>query len=330
MNNNKFNEEKNNGVVRKRVIEKIGDHKKSIAGVITGVMLVMMLTFLTSSNTFGPASDAADDRSQLNIVNVSYSSSVTAITTSTIKMSSTTSSSLTSTTSNKSTSNSTTSTDGKTTVASQSETTGVTEVEETIVEEVEAAVDNAVESNNDTTEPTSEYIVYKPSTHYVHKNTCRWFNSDCQEITSTEGIECRKCSECNPDIEIITPYNPPQPQPAASGSALDCITETEYIYLCNTVAREYGSDWVSVYDKACVVAVVMNRVRDGGWSNGNPSTIYNVITAPCQFNPSYCTDYYQSCVTQSCKDAVDYYFAHQSEFPHYTSFWGDGRSNHFS
>lgn len=329
MNNNKFNEEENNGVVRKRVIEKIGEHKKSIAGVITGVMLVMMLTFLTSSNTFGPASDAADDKSQLNINNVSYSSSVTTITTSTIKMSSTTSS-LTSTTSNKTTSKSTTSTDGKTTVTSKTETTGVTEVEETIVEEVEATVDNAVESNNDTTEPTSEYIVYKPSTHYVHKNTCRWFNSDCQEITSTEGIECRKCSECNPDIEIVTPYNPPQPQPAASGSALDCITETEYIYLCNTVAREYGSDWVSIYDKACVVAVVMNRVRDGGWSNGNPSTIYNVITAPCQFNPSYCTDYYQSCVTQSCKDAVDYYFAHQSEFPHYTSFWGDGRSNHFS
>lgn len=330
MNNNKFNEEENNGVVRKRVMEKISDHKKSVAGVITGMILVMMLTFVTSSNTFGPASDAATDERNINTVDISYPSSVTTITTSTIKKLSTTTSSLTSTTSNKTTSKSTTSTDGKTTITSQPETTGVTEVEEIIVEEVETTVDNVVESNNDTTEPTSEYIVYKPSTHYVHKNTCRWFNSDCQEITSTEGIECRKCSECNPDIEIITPYNPPQPQPAASGSALDYITETEYVYLCNTVAREYGSDWVSIYDKACVVAVVMNRVRDGGWSNGNPSTIYNVITAPCQFNPSYCTDYYQSCVTQSCKDAVDYYFAHQSEFPHYTSFWGDGRSNHFS
>ena len=32
------------------------------------------------------------------------------------------------------------------------------------------------------------------------------------------------------------------------------ITERERVLLCNVVANEYGSDWVSVYDKACVVA----------------------------------------------------------------------------
>lgn len=180
-------------------------------------------------------------------------------------------------------------------------------------------------------EPTAEYIVFKPSTHYVHKNTCRWFDSGCYEIESTEGIESRLCSECNPDIEVITPYQEPVPQPVITGGAAsDYVTDLEYIYLCNTVAHEYGSDWISLYDKACVVAVVMNRVRDGGWTNGLPSTVYNVITAPYQFNPSYATDYYHSIVTQSCKDAVDYYFANQDLFPHYTKFWGDGRANYFS
>lgn len=327
MNNNKFNEEENNGVVRKRVMEKISDHKKSVAGIITGVMLVMMLTFLTSSNAFGPASDAVNYERNLNTFEVSYSSSVTTITTSTIKKSSTTTaSSLTSTT--KTTNKSTTSTVEETTVTSQPETTGVSDdVETTAVEEVETIVDEViVESNNDTTEPTSEYIVYKPSTHYVHKNTCRWFTSDCQEITSTEGIECRKCSECNPDIEIMNAYVPPAPQ-----GSLAYITDAERIMLCNVVAGEYGSDWVSLYDKACVVAVVMNRYYDGGWQGyGRANTISNVLTAPGQFVGYYAANGYNSLVTQSCIDAVEYYFNHQSEFPHYLSFYGDGRMNHFS
>lgn len=56
------------------------------------------------------------------------------------------------------------------------------------------------------TTPVREYVVYKPSTHYVHRNTCRWYDNTCYEITSTEGLETRKCSECNPDIEIVTEY----------------------------------------------------------------------------------------------------------------------------
>ena len=58
-------------------------------------------------------------------------------------------------------------------------------------------------------EAPREYVVYKPSTHYVHRNTCHWYADECYEITSTEGLECRYCTECNPDIEIITPYEEP-------------------------------------------------------------------------------------------------------------------------
>ena len=179
-----------------------------------------------------------------------------------------------------------------------------------------------------TTAKKTEWVVYKPSTHYIHRNTCHWFNDECYEITSTEGLECRKCTECNPDMDIITPYS--EPAPVSNGyNSLNYITEEERIYLCNTVGTEYGSDWVPIYDKACVVATVMNRVHDGGWTNGLPSTVYNVLTAPHQYDPAYAVPYYRSNVTQSCIEAVEYYFSHQGDFPHYTSFWGDGRYNYF-
>lgn len=183
-----------------------------------------------------------------------------------------------------------------------------------------------------TTEPVREFVVYKPSTHYVHRNTCRWYDKTCEEITSTEGLECRKCSECKPDIEVVTEYVPPTPKVNTDEHySLNFITEDERVYLCNVVGSEYGSDWVSLYDKACVVATVMNRYYDGGWQGyGRANTIYNVITAPGQYNPNYAVNYYRWNVTESCIQAVDYYFENQSTFPHYTSFWGDGRVNHFS
>lgn len=319
MNNFKFNEEQENkGVVRKRVTDIMHDHKFAVRGIITGIVVLMMAVITTTTGFFGPVGGAtapsmADD---VEVVTTSVTSQLTTTTSSTTT-----------------TKNSTTTTTSLTTMTSKATTEATTSVVENKTVEIENTVEDdtpvEVDTYNDEPEYTAEYIGYKASTHYVHKNTCRWFDSTCYEITSTEGIETRKCTECNPDIEILTPYVAPEPQ-TSGGTALDYITESEYIYLCNTVGHEYGSDWVSLYDKACVVAVVMNRVNDGGWSGGRTNNIYNVITAPGQFNPSYATDYYHSCVTQSCKDAVDYYFANQSIFPHYTSFWGDGRTNHFS
>lgn len=239
----------------------------------------------------------------------------------------------------------TTTTTTESTTTTEMTTTTITEVTTTETEktteaetttEVATTVEEVVE---EPTEPAREYVVYKPSTHYIHRSTCRWFNSECKEIEDTEGLECRRCTECNPEMEIVSEYVAPVPQQPTTqpvvanndGSyySLNFITDVERIYLCNTVGTEYGSNGVSLYDKACVVATVMNRVHDGGWSNGNPSTIYNVLTAPCQFNPAYAVPYYRYNVTQSCIDAVEYYFEHQSEFPHYTSFYGDGRRNYF-
>lgn len=103
------------------------------------------------------------------------------------------------------------------------------------------------------------------------------------------------------------------------------ISETERVMLCNLVAREYGSDWVSVSEKAKVVAVVMNRVN----SDLFPDTIYEVLTQPNQFSGYIPKDSYTSQVTDSVKESVDYYFNNVSEFGNYLYFEGDGTYNYF-
>ena len=110
-------------------------------------------------------------------------------------------------TTTKDTTTTTTNTPTTTSTAVESTTTVV----ETTVATVETVVATTVETQPAKSEPVREYVVYKPSTHYIHKNTCRWCNSECYEISSTEGLEARKCTECNPDMEIVTPYVAPIP-----------------------------------------------------------------------------------------------------------------------
>ena len=266
------------------------------------------------------------------------------VTTSTVTNMSTTTSAVVSTTKHSTT---TTSTVVSTVVTTSSMDTIDEEcLEETATEVVKEFIDEDIDeqtviSNEEDMAPeqtdtsASSYIVYKPSTHYVHMSSCRWCDSTCYEITSTEDLEARKCSECDPDIVIVTEYVDPTPTQSSNNSSgltsLNYITDAERIMLCNVVGGEYGSDWVSQYDKACVVACVMNRYYDGGWQGyGRDNTIYNVITAPGQFASHYGNTYYNWNVTDSCISAVEYYFENMDTFPHYTSFWGDGSRNHFS
>ncbi len=108
------------------------------------------------------------------------------------------------------------------------------------------------------------------------------------------------------------------------------ITDEEYIILCNAVANEAGSDWISVNDKAKVVEVIMNRVK----SETFPNTIYGVLAQPNQFDGAY--NYinlgvFSSFVTDTVKEAVDLYFSSPETFSEgYYYFYGDGYQNHFS
>lgn len=109
-----------------------------------------------------------------------------------------------------------------------------------------------------------EYIVFKESTHYVHRSTCRWYDSNCYEITDTNNIEARICTECNPEIEIVNEYIDPAPVTESvsieeeivnSSSITTCVTEYERTLLAEIVHHEAGSDWITQYNKAKVAEI---------------------------------------------------------------------------
>ena len=181
-----------------------------------------------------------------------------------------------------------------------------------------------------TTETTEAKIVYKPSTHYFHMTSCKWFDNTCVFDYDVNEIEGRICSKCKPNVTLVKEYKPSVTETASSSSGtysmsnLPC-TQAEFYMLANLVAHEYGADWVSLHEKAKVVMTVMNRVRDSRF----PNNIRSVILQRNQ----YCwvpDSYYWRRTTQSCKDAVLYYFNHRSSYSTtLNSFWGDGWTNHF-
>lgn len=329
---NEVRESSNIGVIRKRMRRHyMSMIKLKDASIVAGCILAIILS------VFFISMKANSAQSQLSVsdVNPNNIRLLTYVTTSTTTGIKTT----TSTTAGTTTTVDTTTTAITTTIPMPpAVSTVVSEQIDTAVETEAVATMASVEEDIvvDETPCVAECIMYKPSTHYVHRSTCHWVDSSCYEITSTEGLESRKCSECNPDIDITTEYvveTPTIPSGVVNTSehaALNYVTEEERICLVNTVATEYGCDWISQYDKALVVAVVMNRLADGGWQgSGRDNTIYNIITAPGQFNPNYAVPYYRYNVTESCITAVDYYFENMDIFPHYTSFYGDGTRNYF-
>ena len=129
----------------------------------------------------------------------------------------------------------------------------------------------------------------------------------------------------NQTAAIPTETAPVESDSVAEVSSTYPITEYERILLCNIVANESGSDWISIYDKACVVACVINRVDDSRF----PNSIEEVLTQPYQFSGYYASDCYYPTVTDACIQAVDYYFEHSNEFGDYLYFEGNGTNNVF-
>lgn len=107
------------------------------------------------------------------------------------------------------------------------------------------------------------------------------------------------------------------------------ISNEDFIILCNAVGHEAGCNWISEYDKAKVVEVIMNRVNSPLY----PNTIYGVLTQANQFSGS--TAYvnlgtYASYVSESVKNAVRLYFEEPESFTEgYIGFYGDGVRNYF-
>lgn len=222
------------------------------------------------------------------------------------------------------TSTTTTST-STTSLTSTSTTTTLTSTSTSSVEETEPAAPvttaEVTEAAPTQAETPREYTVYKPSTHYIHKSTCHWVDSTCYEITDTNDIECRKCSECNPNLEIVNPY--------VSNATAPVVSDYDYTLLCKIVASEYGG-MPDVYERAKIVASVMNMVNDSRWP-GSVEAVLDQTCAPWGFNKY--SDYFcgGSIHYSAMADAVDYYLNNPDTFAGWTcnQWWGDGKYNHF-
>ena len=210
------------------------------------------------------------------------------------------------------------------------------------------------EQNEESSDKLNGNTVYKPSSRYIHLDTCEWVDDTCVEVPSYDDIEAvvnavdeiehnedgngeyHVCEDCRPVKGINygqsseTSVNLETGEVVETGNCENIavgntysLTDYDIILLRKIVSSEYGSDWVPVEEKARVVAGVMNRVYDPRF----PNTVYDVLVAPNQFsgfNPN--ADYYMS---DSIIAAVDYYFQHPGEFDGCNSWWGDGQYNHF-
>ena len=78
-----------------------------------------------------------------------------------------------------------------------SESTAATEAETTIAETTAKVEDN------------QPYLVYKPSTKYAHRSTCRWNKDDAYRCDDFSDLETRICTECNPEIGDHIDYQTP-------------------------------------------------------------------------------------------------------------------------
>ena len=157
------------------------------------------------------------------------------------------------------------------------------------------------------------------------------------KVTSTAPVETTKAATEAVTMTTTVAYIEPTinneteqaPAPVETVSNALPISDSEYILLCNAVAHEAGSSWISEYDKALVVEVIMNRVNDSRY----PNTITEVITQPYQFSGSSSYAYlgtFSGYVTENVKNAVNLYFNDPGSFTQgYLSFTGNGYSNTF-
>ena len=167
---------------------------------------------------------------------------------------------------------------------------------------------------------TERYIVYKPSTHYLHMNSCRWNSGDAYRVDCTTELVARLCDECNPDVGDYIEYVEPEPEVIS-------ISDSNRYYLAIMVKHEC-SPRASVEHNATAVACMFNRVRDG-WA----SSIYEAIQVGCVpwWGGGSLSDYGLYGDTGYCYDAVDYYLSHSDSYTwqHSWGASGDGIYNNY-
>lgn len=166
------------------------------------------------------------------------------------------------------------------------------------------------------TEPIETYVVYKPATHYIHMNTCRWAASgEVQRIENTEGIEARRCSECNPSMEIITEYVEPVPEVTEPTGSMSYVKHfTRGTYYAYGGPRKGGSQCqlidCSIGDGTVKGSIASSYLyRNYGYNyNGKRTMVYLEIEGYSQMNGYY---YLDDCDAGN-PNVIDFFFLYGS------------------
>lgn len=169
------------------------------------------------------------------------------------------------------------------------------------------------------TEPIETYVVYKPATHYIHMNTCRWVASgEVQKIENTEGIEARRCSECNPSMEIITEYVEPVPEVTEPTGSMSYVKHfTRGTYYAYGGPRKGGSQCqlidCSIGDGTVKGSIASSYLyRNYGYNyNGKRTMVYLEIEGYSQMNGYY---YLDDCDAGN-PNVIDFFFFYGSNCP---------------
>ena len=104
------------------------------------------------------------------------------------------------------------------------------------------------------------------------------------------------------------------------------ITEQEWTLIANVVSHEAGSKWIGEYERTCIVAAIMNRVKDPRF----PNTIDAVLHQPYQFfNVPYYRVDYSGIGYEPIDNAIRAYFSGKYNCGNINSWSGNGRNNSF-
>lgn len=164
--------------------------------------------------------------------------------------------------------------------------------------------------------PIETYFVYKPSTYYVHTNECRWFDNSCYEITDTNGIEARKCSECNPEIEIATEYVEPVTEPETNNNGFAGSNISFVKNFSRGTYYAYGGQMIGGSGRALIDCSYGNGIVKGsiassylynnyGYNyNGNRTMVYLEVYG----YSNMCGYYYLDDCDAGNSEVIDFYY----------------------
>lgn len=143
-----------------------------------------------------------------------------------------------------------------------------------------------------------------------------------ESTTTTEMPAEVTTAEVIPATEAVTDLIEVQP---VIEHALP-ISEQDRILIGNVISHEAGNEWMSEYERVCIVAAIMNRVADSRF----PNTIDGVLHQSGQFfNVPYYRVDYSGIGFEPIDRAIDAYFNGEYSCGNINSWSGDGVHNYF-